>query len=547
MESLRILTSTSCAAILIAFQTQAATVTLGDGAVFPASGANGGRIEAGRITSGSVTIDGGDTVTITSGTSTDEFIARPKIDVGDGGVGMVTVTGAGTTVNLNGTNSGSKLEVGTFAGNSGTLEVLDGATINLTDDGPASGDGNENIFLQFGEDQADGTLAMKNGTISATGHSSVGMLVGTPGNTLIAGNGVIDMKDSTINMTNLGNTELSFIVIGDQSDGTGDVDLVNSEIIQSTPNGRSFFGLGTDGGTGDVSLATNSHLSIFANRIDAVIGDGSGANGALSVAGGSTTDFTSSGEVDFEIGRSVGSTGSISVTDGSQFKVSGIFGRVQIGSDSLTTNSGTGDINVINSTFETTVGVQVGSAFTGPNNQTGKINLTNGTVRAPEIVVGNGGSINGVGTVDAVKTVLSGGSISPGLSPGLLQFTGDLELNSGTLFFEIGGTAPSFFDSILIGGSLFATNSFDIDISFIDGFLPSATDVFDLFNAGSIDPSFLSFANFASNKPTLFASSGGSVTLSFDPIAPVPLPGGLPLLLSGLLGFGLLRRKKRLS
>ena len=209
---LRFPSSASVAAILVASHAQAATVTVGDGAVFPASGENGGKIEAGRVSTGSVTIDGGDVVTITSGTSPDELAARPKIDVGDGGIGTVTITGAGTTVNLDGTNSGSKLEVGTFAGNSGALEVLDGATINLTDDGPIAGDDNEDIFLQFGEDQADGTLVMDNGTINATGYSRVGILVGVSGNTPIAGNGVIDMTDSSINMTNLGDDELSFIV-----------------------------------------------------------------------------------------------------------------------------------------------------------------------------------------------------------------------------------------------------------------------------------------------------------------------------------------------
>ena len=90
--------------------------------------------------------------------------------------------------------------------------MLDGATINLTDDGPIAGDDNEDIFLQFGEDQADGTLVMDNGTINATGYSRVGILVGVSGNTPIAGNGVIDMTDSSINMTNLGDDELSFIV-----------------------------------------------------------------------------------------------------------------------------------------------------------------------------------------------------------------------------------------------------------------------------------------------------------------------------------------------
>ena len=350
--------------------------------------------------------------------------------------------------------------------------MLDGATINLTDDGPIAGDDNENIFLQFGEDQADGTLIMDNGTINATGHSRVGMLVGISGNTPIAGNGVIDMTDSSINMTNLGDDELSFIVVGDQSNGTGDVDLVNSEITSSTPNDRAFFGLGTDSGNGNVSLAATSELAMSAERVDVVLGDGSGAVAELSADGGSNVDFVSTGEFNLEIGQSAGSDAAVRLTDGSTFEVDGTFGRVQIGSDALTTTSGSGLLSVDDSTFDSSVGIQVGSAFTGPNAQTGEINLNGGKVRAPEIVIGNGGSITGTGTVDAVKTLISGGFLSSGFSPGILEFTGDLEMSSGSLLFEIGGTGPSMFDSILVGGSLFATDVFDIEISFIDGFLP---------------------------------------------------------------------------
>jgi hypothetical protein len=540
----RTFTSTSCVALLFAFQTQAATVTTGDGVVFPASGEQGGEIQAGFGGTGSVKIDGGDTVTITSGTSSDELVARPKIDIGDNGTGTVTITGLGTTVNLNGTNSGSKLEVGTYIGSSGTLEVLDGATINLWDDGPLSGDGNENIFLQFGEDQADGTLTMDNGTINATGYSRVGMLVGVAGNTPIAGNGVIDMTGSTINMTNLGSSDFSFIAIGGQGNGIGDVYLENSNMIQSTPNQSSYFGLATDGGSGTVSLESSSIMSVSANDINAVIGDGNGATGTMTVDGGSNAAFLSTGQLDFEVGRSAGSMGTLTLMGGSQFDVAGTFGRVQIGSDSLTTTSGFGLVEVIDSTFDSTVGIQIGSAFSGPNNQTGEISLDNGTVKAPEIVIGTGGSLTGVGTVDTVKTVLSGGTISPGLSPGILGFTGDLELNSGSLLFEIGGASPSMFDSMVVGGNLFATDVFDIEISFINGFLPSVTDTFELFTFGSIDPSFFSFANFTSNAPVAFSSNGGSVSLSFDQIAPVPLPAGLPLLLTALGSVIFLRRNR---
>ncbi|KIC38715.1 hypothetical protein RA27_20075 [Ruegeria sp. ANG-R] len=541
----KLLTGASCAAILIASQTQAATVTIGDGVVYPANGLDGGQIDAGRSGNGSVTIDGGDVVTLESGTSSEEFAARPKIDVGDGGVGTVTITGLGTTVNLNGTNSGSKLEVGTFVGNAGTLEVLDGATINMTDDGPISGDDNENVFLQFGEDQADGTLRMNNGTINASGHSRVGLLVGVHGNTAIAGNGVIDMTDSTIDMTNLTTTRESFMVIGDQSNGTADISMVNSDLTMTTPNGSTYIGLGTDGGFGDISMVSTSNFTVNADGIDAVFGEGAGSRAIMSVQTGSTATLHSTGEVNLEVGRSAGSQGVVLVGSGGLFEVHGTSGRVQIGSDSATAESGSATLFVSDATFDSNVGIQLGSAFSGTNNQTGEIRMNTGVVRAPEVVVGTGGSITGTGTIDAVQTVLSGGSISAGFSPGILEFTGDLELRSGSMLFEIGGTAPSLFDSILVGGRLFATDIFDIEISFIDGFLPSETDSFELFRADSIDSSFFSFANFSSDSPFSFENNNGSLSLSFAEVSPVPVPAGLPMLLTALGVTAILRGRRR--
>jgi hypothetical protein len=469
------------------------------------------------------------------------LIARPKIDVGQNGTGKVTVTGAGTTVNLNGTNSGSKLEIGTFSGSDGTVEVLDGATINLTDDGPLNGDDNENVFLQFGEDQATGRLTMNDGTINATGYSRVGMLVGIPGNTPEGGTGVVNLDDSAINMTGLGSTQPSFILVGRGSTGQGEVGMRNSQLKLATPDSRAFFELGLEGGSGAVGMG-GSEVSVSGEEVTAIIGDGNGGFGRILMLS-STATFAADSEVNFEIGRSAGSTGLVSVQNGSLVTVDGASGRVQIGSDTSTATTGSGELLINSSEFKSSVGVQIGSAFSAPNAQTGTVSLNSGLLSAPEVVVGTGGSIVGTGTVDAVKTILAGGNIAPGLSPGALTFTGDLDVINGSFLFEIGGNSPSLYDTINVGGILSASGVFDLTIDFIDGFLPSEADVFNIFNAGSIDSNFLSFANVISDEPFSFTTTSGGLGISFEPVAPVPLPAGLPLLLAGLGAFGLLKRR----
>ena len=107
-------------------------------------------------------------------------------------------------------------------------------------------------------------------------------------------------------------------------------------------------------------------------------------------------------------------------------------------------------------------------------------------------LVSGGGGIFGSGTADFQ------GGFAPGDSPALVTVEGSANLGaSNTLFMEIGGLlAGTEFDVVDIAGSLTAGGI--LDIALINAFAPSAGDVFDLLNFGSI------LGNFSAiNLPTL--------------------------------------------
>lgn len=183
------------------------------------------------------------------------------------------------------------------------------------------------------------------------------------------------------------------------------------------------------------------------------------------------------------------------------------------------TNATGGDINAIGSTL----------SFDGGLTSDGQVNLINSTVNGDLINNGTAslagtntftGTVSGSGIFNGTGTAVFSGTLSPGNSPGQLTFDGDLELQpAATLEIEIAGTTPvTEHDRVEVAG--FATLLGTLDVTLLDGFVPSVGDSFAvLFAAGAFDVNFA-----AINLPDLSAEglawelNPGSATLFLEAV-----------------------------
>lgn len=211
-------------------------------------------------------------------------------------------------------------------------------------------------------------------------------------------------------------------------------------------------------------------------------------------------------------------------------------------------------VNVQDSgTITTTMDVNVSSS----DNEDGSGRLTVGTggiVNAGTINVFEGGILDGNGGFLNANVLLDGGIIAPGASPGIMNIDGDLEILDGLLQIEIAGTGAGMFDQLNVTGDLIASMGFDIEISFLDSFVPQDGDVFNFLNVDGDSsifdtPSLINFSvnggGFFGNNAQLDFASGSLSLINDTNLAPVPLPAGLPLLAAGLIGLGALARRKK--
>tara|TARA_Y100001936_G_scaffold230833_1_gene254280 strand:+ start:16253 stop:17161 length:909 start_codon:yes stop_codon:yes gene_type:complete len=172
-------------------------------------------------------------------------------------------------------------------------------------------------------------------------------------------------------------------------------------------------------------------------------------------------------------------------------------------------------------------------------------------------------SLSGTATTNVTVT---GGSLSAGSSPGSLNIVGNLDLGiGGKTLVELGGLlAGSNYDQIDVEDNL-STGPVEgiasladgtiFDIDWFGGFTANLGDMFDILVADTINVSDINNVVFDFSDAALgsglvwefsIVNDGGHDTLRLEVAAdsgPVPEPGTILIMLGGLRGFRLLRKR----
>ncbi len=123
-------------------------------------------------------------------------------------------------------------------------------------------------------------------------------------------------------------------------------------------------------------------------------------------------------------------------------------------------------------------------------NNSGNLQV-NGTINAGTgLTVNSGGTLSGFGTISAGNTTIQG-TLEPGITAGILN-TSNLTF-AGTPSFNVGiggttaGNAPNFHDQANVTGSVNLGTSTILNLTAINGFIPSVGDQFVLINNDGAD------------------------------------------------------------
>ncbi len=190
------------------------------------------------------------------------------------------------------------------------------------------------------------------------------------------------------------------------------------------------------------------------------------------------------------------------------------------------------------------------STTQGGYTQTGGSTIVNGTLSAGLIDI-QGGTLSGVGNIEGNiegNLAITGGTVNPGASPGVLNITGDFtQDSSSSTTFELGGLTPGngagFHDQINLTGN--ADIDGVINIVLLGGFAPPhGTHEFDLILANGIGgtPTLnFPFTPGASYSTAVISGGGGDIFRLTT--VNTPEPATLTMLIIG--SAVMLRRKRR--
>jgi len=534
---------------------------------------DGARVGATPGIEGSITVEGAGSTWVNNGGMTVGGPGKGSVTAKDGGAiffnGIATVgLGPGpqgiVSVDNGSLTVGDVLLLGAFGGN-GILEVSNGATVNVLP-GPF------NPRLSLGQDPGSrgevhisgsgstvtttstevhrGALTVENGGTFSSDILEFGIVPDSGGDALITGDDstvvttTTDVYRGALTVEDGGALNGDNISIGRGIDGDGDGTLnvysggtVNSRFLnvaraggqgRATIDGSgssvnlsgegAFLTVGRDDGSVGTYRITNqgktaiSDTSTTASGFQA--GRNEGSDGTIGVEGTGSELSVNSANVFVRIGRS--GKGALNVSEGGQVNVTSTtgIGSFRVGSDP----TGDGEVNVQGIGSKLSVknlseGIEVGKVGKG------KLTVADGgTIETNKVQVGPQGTLVGNGTI--IGDVYNmGGTVAPGLSPGVMTIDGSLFGDTGSIFdFEIGGTGSGDFDQISATGFA-ALVDVILNITFIDDFMAAAGDMFDLITADQGGIYQIAQVNFfgASADDFILNSHDGTLTLTAVP------------------------------
>ena len=496
--------------------TGASSINIGDGSVYV------GRFAG---STGTLTLSGGSTL------SAGNVYIGGASDTVPGGTGIVTVTGAGSTLTASGTSG----VVSIGQNGTGSLSIANQGTVS-------------SIIMSVGRDPGGvGTLSVDNAVLNLSGQQTSDHLYGAGlaiGN--LGGTGSASITNgSTVTISNQGSAGAELYVGGTPGNplGTGTLVVSNSQIsVLGAPPAVSVPGqvpvpglarvvVGHDG-TG-IATVSNSTLQVGNAK---TLQDGSLA---LSGADGSVI-----------IGSQAGSTGVLALNAGSVVKA----GFVGVGVS------------------------QPGDGVTQFNGGAGHLILNNSTVNTSTFEIGAQGVLSGDGgTINASGAVIVGGTISPGNSPGRILINCDLTFLAGSkliLDIQDNGSGGYNVDHLILGtNAAFNFSNVQVDFNFLGNTDPAAflasgefkLDTFlesgdlssfsplasatgatwsSLFNADQFSATSDSYliTSFVFTPPGADGAGGG---VSFNSTAAVPEPSTWLMMALGLSFMGVLARRRQ--
>ncbi len=316
-----------------------------------------------------------------------------------GAIGTVTVTGTGSAWN------GGSIAVG--GSGVGTLQVLAGGMVHTSDF--------QSFIGNFSGSEGAVTISGAGSAWSAADNLAVGN-DGT-GTLWLGAGGTLTTSDG-------------FVVAG-QADGVGTVTISGTSSALFNTGGEFRIG---DSGTGSLVIQ-NGGTVVSTSSFQNVIGDVAGSTGTVVVAGAGSS-MTVSALVIGAAGSgslSILAGGMVSNGNASVGNLSGSSGAVVVsGTGSTWLSSG----NVAINNGSVTIGS--GASMTAPSvslDVAGSMLVNNGVVHAA-IEVSGGGMVKGSGSFDSV-VVNTGGSVSPGNSPGTMTDTSTTWGTGGTYVWQI--------------------------------------------------------------------------------------------------------------